>query len=116
MVQNLIYQGGFFGERALLTNELRAATIKSVSDKLECLTLTREDFIILLGPLEDIMQRNLEEYEKPEDLRKPMGFDNNKSGNNICKLSEFKTIGILGRGAFGVVKLVEDPIQINHMH
>ena len=104
-------EGGFFGERALLTNEPRAATIKAISDKLECLTLTREDFIILLGPLEDIMQRNMEEYEKPEDLRKIMGGNNDKLNNNsgVCGLTEFKTIGILGRGAFGVVKLVEDP-------
>jgi len=98
--------GGFFGERALLTNEPRAATITCASE-LECLTLSREDFTTLLGPLEDIMQRNMEEYEKPEAERKPIGYK--APSENVCKLEEFKIVGILGRGAFGTVKLVTDP-------
>ena len=73
---------------------------------LTCLTLSREDFQLLLGPLEEIMKRNLEEYEKPEDLRKPLGHT--KQGD-VCKLEEFKTVGVLGKGAFGTVKLVIDP-------
>merc|ERR1712228_98378 len=52
---------------------------------------------------------NLEEYEKPEALRKPIGHNIGKNDDNICKLKEFQTIGILGRGAFGTVKLVQDP-------
>jgi len=103
--------GGFFGERALLTNEGRAATIKCASAEAECLTLSREDFTILLGPLEDIMQRNLDEYEKPEDVRQPIGHAANASAKEkgMCALSELKCVGILGRGAFGTVKLVLDP-------
>merc|ERR1740123_148038 len=101
--------GGFFGERALLTNEGRAATIKCVSAEAECYALSREDFTALLGPLEDIMQRNLDEYEKPEDVRKPIGHSAKGSEKQMCKLKELKTVGILGRGAFGTVKLVLDP-------
>eukprot|EP00488_Nonionellina_sp_1-RS-2012_P001554 TRINITY_DN24_c0_g1_i4.p1 TRINITY_DN24_c0_g1~~TRINITY_DN24_c0_g1_i4.p1 ORF type:complete len:704 (-),score=261.99 TRINITY_DN24_c0_g1_i4:168-1988(-) len=101
--------GGFFGERALLTNEPRAATIKCVTkDGVECLTLSREDFTALLGPLDDIMERNLAEYEKPADLRKPIGHKAGDTG--ICKLEDLTIIGILGRGAFGTVKLVTDSI------
>jgi len=100
--------GAFFGERALLTNEPRAATIKcSSKDGVECLTLSREDFQTLLGPLEDIMRDNVEEYEKPADCRKPIGH---KLDSDVCTLEQFKIIGILGRGAFGTVKLVTDPI------
>merc|ERR1719461_1326810 len=99
--------GAFFGERALLTSEGRAATIKVVSDSLECLTLSREDFTVLLGPLDEIMKRNLEEYAKPATLRQCIGHKNDSS--DVCKLEEFETIGILGRGAFGTVKLVTDP-------
>jgi len=29
--------------------------------------------------------------------------------DDVCKLEEFKTLGILGRGGFGVVSLVQDP-------
>merc|ERR1712013_199686 len=102
--------GGFFGERALLTNQGRAATIKCASAEAECLTLSREDFTILLGPLEDIMQRNLDEYEKPENVRKPIGHRAcDAAEKGMCALSELKCVGILGRGAFGTVKLVLDP-------
>ena len=56
-----------------------------------CLTLSRADFNSLLGPLETIMKRNMEEYEKPEAERNPLGH---KMNNNVCKLEEFKTVGI----------------------
>eukprot|EP01083_Nonionella_stella_P051968 138048_1 len=101
--------GGFFGERALLKNEPRAATIKCVSKEgVECLTLSREDFNVLLGPLDDIMNRNLAEYEKPAELRKPIGHKSSDSAD-VCKLADLKIEGILGRGAFGTVKLVTNP-------
>jgi len=99
--------GGFFGERALLTNEPRAATIKCFSANVECMTLSREDFTALLGPLQDIMNRNLEEYEKPVEERNPIGHTT--GDENICQLDDLKVVGILGRGAFGTVKLVTDP-------
>lgn len=98
--------GAFFGERALLTSEGRAATITCV-DKVECLTLSRTDFTVLLGPLDEIMKRNMEEYKKPADLRQCIGHK--QMSLDVCKLEEFETIGILGRGAFGTVKLVQDP-------
>merc|ERR1719461_1411576 len=98
--------GAFFGERALLIPEGRAATITCV-DKVECLTLSRTDFTVLLGPLDEIMKRNMEEYKKPADIRQPIGHK--QMSMDVCKLEEFETIGILGRGAFGTVKLVQDP-------
>merc|ERR1719454_2373557 len=54
------------------------------------------------------MNRNLEEYEKPAEERKLFGHDDEEE-NDICALSELKTIGILGKGAFGTVSLVVDP-------
>ena len=43
--------GMYFGERALLTNELRAANIVVTSNEVSVLTLDRDTFIRLLGPL-----------------------------------------------------------------
>ena len=55
--------GGFFGELALLKNEPRAASI--VADTTcRCLSLDRMAFKRLLGPLENILQRNSENYIK----------------------------------------------------
>merc|ERR1719161_934445 len=46
----------FFGERALLKNEPRAATVKVSSKSAKALALDRESFEMLLGPLSDIIE------------------------------------------------------------
>ena len=43
----------YFGERALLNNEPRAATIRVTSKGAKALALDKEAFDLLLGPLED---------------------------------------------------------------
>jgi len=107
--------GNFFGERALLKNEPRTASIKAKSD-MTVLCLSRNEFHQLLGPLEDILKRQADEYEKAPAERKLVGgvsmIDqpaNAEPKAEICKLDELETVGILGRGAFGVVTLVIDP-------
>jgi len=57
-------KGQYFGERALLMNEERAANIIATSDVVECLSLDRDSFIRLLGPLDDLLKRNMEVYNK----------------------------------------------------
>ena len=56
--------GDYFGERALIKREPRAANIEVVSDTLECVSLTKDSFNRLLGPVEDLMKRNMELYTK----------------------------------------------------
>lgn len=55
--------GDYFGELALLRGEPRAANIIATTN-LKCATLDRFSFKRLLGPLELILQRNAEVYEK----------------------------------------------------
>lgn len=63
-VKVMEYQpGGYFGERALITNEVRAANIVATSD-CKCLSLERDTFARLLGPLNDILKRNMDTYKK----------------------------------------------------
>lgn len=45
----------FFGERALLKGEARAASVKVISSRAKVLALDRDSFDMLLGPLQDIM-------------------------------------------------------------
>lgn len=96
--------GNFFGELALLNNEPRSATIIVGEEGATLLELGAEDFRQLLGPLQQILERNAKEYEKPEAERVLIG-----DSAKICELHELKTIGLLGRGAFGKVTLVVDP-------
>lgn len=54
--------GDYFGERALLSGEPRAANVIAESD-LKVITLDRKSFKRLLGPLDDILKRNLSNYQ-----------------------------------------------------
>ena len=55
--------GDYFGERALLKNEPRAANIVA-KNELTVVSLDRKCFSRLLGPLEDILKRKMDVYEK----------------------------------------------------
>jgi len=57
-------RGEYFGERALLMNEPRAANIVVTSDQITLISMERATFIRMMGPLEDLLKRNLALYEK----------------------------------------------------
>ncbi|XP_063719299.1 cAMP-dependent protein kinase type I-alpha regulatory subunit-like [Symsagittifera roscoffensis] len=52
----------YFGEIALILNKPRAATVKASSDSLEVVKISKERFERVLGPCQDILKRNLENY------------------------------------------------------
>jgi cAMP-dependent protein kinase regulator len=53
--------GDYFGERALIKNEPRAANIIAKS-RLHLVALDRQSFKRLLGPIEEILKRNISLY------------------------------------------------------
>jgi len=55
--------GDYFGERSLLKDLPRAASIIAQGD-VAVVSLDRSSFKRLLGPLEEILSRNEEEYKK----------------------------------------------------
>lgn len=55
--------GNYFGEIALLTEKPRQATVKA-SGQLKVLSLDRATFTRVLGNMEDIMKRNMDQYNK----------------------------------------------------
>lgn len=55
--------GDYFGERALIKNEPRAANVIAKSDCV-LVTMDRHSVKRLLGPLEELLKRNFEVYEK----------------------------------------------------
>ena len=61
-VSERLKSGAYFGERALLTNDARAATVTAVVPT-RCQVLDRSTFKRLLGPLEVIMRERMRDYE-----------------------------------------------------
>ncbi len=56
-------KGDYFGELALLKGDPRAANVVATSH-LKAISLDRNSFKRLLGPIEDILKRNSEQYTK----------------------------------------------------
>lgn len=125
-VLGTLKKGDFFGERALLKNEARAATITAMGN-VQCWKLDRTAFTLLLGPLEDILadkftaydeqvkqleHEGKQEIERSKQTRRdqkgqrkkptPAVFKNEVQKENLVK------VGILGKGSFGTVWLMQD--------
>ncbi|CAM9441201.1 unnamed protein product [Chrysoparadoxa australica] len=96
-------KGEFFGERALLKLEPRAANIVA-SGFVDCLVLERDDFVKLLGPLDSILDREIARRETVGGELLGVAPVKNKVDVNLEDLKQIKT---LGTGTFGRVKLVQ---------
>ena len=55
--------GSYFGEIALLTSKPRQATVRS-KGSLKVLAVDRATFTRIMGPLDELMKRNMEQYNK----------------------------------------------------
>ena len=55
--------GDYFGERALIRGEPRYANVVVKSEFAKVISLDRTSFKRLLGPIEDILKRNIEKYK-----------------------------------------------------
>ena len=55
--------GGYFGERGLIKGEPRAANIIVKSETAKVISLDRTSFKRLLGPIEELLKRNIEKYQ-----------------------------------------------------
>lgn len=72
--------GAFFGERALVKNEKRAATVQVISGQMICLCLERDAFRLLLGPLAELMHRKIDEdYDSMQRIKSHLTMSTNSS-------------------------------------
>jgi len=112
-----VKHGDAFGERALLMNEPRAATVIATKD-LKLLRINRTDFDLMLGPLQELMKRSLGQqgilHKRAESKVTTTGESlrpstiTPKIQMEKIEYKNLKVLGLLGKGAFGTVHLVKD--------
>lgn len=56
-------EGDYFGEIALVKNTVRQASIKAESS-VRVMSIDRDAFKRMLGPIEEILKRNMDKYRK----------------------------------------------------
>ena len=94
--------GDFFGERALLSEDSRAASCRVESDEAVVLTLDREHFEMMVGSLDDYVAKETKAIE----ARNATTTADAPKGAKGIKLEDIKYLAVLGEGAFGRVSLV----------
>ncbi len=104
--------GDYFGERALLSGEPRAATVTTVSPS-QFLKLDRAAFNLLLGPLQDLLEQKQKSYSSSSVDAKDEQEESSGAVSDVEDLdrsilySDLQTVAVLGRGSFGFVTLVK---------
>ncbi|CAF4652423.1 unnamed protein product, partial [Rotaria sp. Silwood1] len=76
--------GNYFGEIALLCNRPRVATVIA-KGTLKCVKMDRARFERVLGPIQDILKRNIPRYNsviRLDQLRAAAAASNNNPTNN----------------------------------
>lgn len=69
-------RGDYFGEQALLKEDVRTASVIALNPGVECLTLDRDSFNQLIGDMSEIKEKD---YRDEERLGKPL----NSSGQEL---------------------------------
>jgi cGMP-dependent protein kinase len=101
--------GDYFGERALLKKEVRAASPKAVTDVV-LLQIAKRDFDAYLGPLESTLQSTVKTYDEQNSRRSstaPTPAGAKKEAWTKIPFEELEPIGTLGKGSFGYVRLMK---------
>lgn len=91
-------KGDCFGELALLKEDKRQATVTADSPGVECLTLTREQFIQHFGEVDSF--KDAKRYDKRDSVQVV------KAEYEDIKFSDLAIVTTLGVGGFGRVELV----------
>ena len=95
---HMMEKGDYFGERALVENDVRSASIIAVGD-VECAGIDKQTFNEILG-----------DYEQFKKLKKgSVNIDPTRQSNAAphMELSDLKELQVLGVGGFGLVTMVQ---------
>jgi len=103
--------GDYFGEKALLSEDVRTASIVALSPGVDCLVIEREIFLSVIGALDVIKNKDYGDKERGALRVSPKGssVEGRIPVEFIeCSLADFKSVATLGMGGFGRVDLVLD--------
>lgn len=92
--------GQFFGEKALLSEDVRQATCVA-QNEVKVLFMMRDDFVLMLGDMQDLLDGKSTEQESLTSQ------EITKSAQLSVTLDDLEIGRTLGIGAFGRVKLVK---------
>jgi cGMP-dependent protein kinase len=113
-VNSIKTRGAYFGERALLSEEPRTATVTVKSANVRVLALDQESFNLLLGSLQDLMKDSMENKAPQRNRAKSAAWGTIIAGppqkkiSNVIEFEDLQKIGLLGNGGFGCVELVKN--------
>lgn len=112
----MLKDGDYFGERALLTGEKRAATCTAVTDSI-FLELSKSTFDAMLGPLQALMEA--ESKRRDQHNEKTIKQASSRKATIlkpiISSLSDLKVVRTIGTGTFGRVKFVQHKTTKQYM-
>ena len=126
---NELKEGDYFGERALLRGEPRYANIVVVSDTAKVISLDRLSFNRLLGPIMDILKRNMDKYTaycqpnnngKLTNLKDILSSDNNindteNNRNNVIEINKNENINEINEeNDKDINKNIDSQINVNN--
>ncbi len=103
---NVLQSGDFFGEKALLSEDLRTASIIA-ENHVYCLTLSRQDFVSLIGTIDEANKEREfakkeesggQTQEEPAVAIEPFPLD-------VNSIDDFETKGVIGTGTWGTITL-----------
>eukprot|EP00804_Cyclotella_cryptica_P025507 CCRYP_012002-RA/>CCRYP_012002-RA protein AED:0.06 eAED:0.06 QI:1626/0.88/0.9/1/1/0.9/10/1012/1142 len=96
--------GQFFGEQALLSNDVRMASCIASTDVV-CHILMRNDFILLLGDLQSLMEANYKRRSSANE--RPTEEEESEKPKLEIDINDLEILKVLGIGAFGRVQLAK---------
>jgi cAMP-dependent protein kinase regulator len=101
-----LHKGDFFGEKALLSEDVRQASCIALGD-VSVLTLHRQDFIQMLGSWKDMV--TTADSSGVTEAPVVSSMDHKEFLKNMT-MDDLNTLRTLGQGAFGRVKLCQHKV------
>mgnify|MGYP003385035583 CR=1 FL=1 len=100
-------KGDFFGEKALLQEDVRSASCIAIGD-VRCLSMHRDDFIGMLGEWKDVIaEADNKELMTEQGITVDPEKEKKQTFLKSMAIEDLTTLSVLGQGAFGRVKLAQ---------